>query len=73
MRDPINPYLNIHDLEDLLGYPRDHLQVSLWFLKEKGHLTRSDNGRYTITADGFEYAEAKGLTEFVERKMLTAS
>jgi curved DNA-binding protein CbpA len=72
VQDHDHPYLTIHDLEDVLGYPRDHLQVSLWFLKERGYLTRSDNGRYTITAEGFEYAEDEGLTEFSERKLLTA-
>jgi DnaJ-domain-containing protein 1 len=73
LREPDHPYLTIRDLEDLLGYPRDHLQVSLWFLKEKQFLTRSDNGRYSITADGFEHAESQGWTQFSERKMLTAS
>jgi hypothetical protein len=72
LKDRDHPYLTIHELEDLLGYPRDHLQVILWLLKEKGYQTRSDNGRYTISADGFEHAEGEGLSAPSERKLLTA-
>ena len=50
--------MSIHELEDLLACPREHLEFSLWYLKEKNWITRTDNGRYTITAHGVEQAEA---------------
>lgn len=60
LSEPEHPYVTIHEMEDLLGVPRDHLQVTLWYLKEKGFVVRSDNGRYSITAAGFDEAEVNG-------------
>ncbi len=57
LHEPDHPALAIKDLEDLLGCPRDHLQVTLWYLKEKGYIDRDDRGRYTITVAGVDEAE----------------
>jgi hypothetical protein len=58
MNQPAQPSLTLHDLEDLLGCPREHLEFSLWYLKENALLTRTDNGRYSITAKGVDRLEA---------------
>jgi hypothetical protein len=55
--EPTQPGMTIHEMEDLLGCPREHLEFSLWYLREKGLLQRGDNGRYQITASGAELAE----------------
>ena len=55
---PTEPSMTLHELEDMLGCPREHLEFSLWYLKETGLLTRSDNARYAITAKGVDHAEA---------------
>ena len=52
------PSMSVHELEDLLGCPREHLEFSFWYLKEKNWIARTDNGRYSITANGVEQAEA---------------
>ncbi|MEJ5369491.1 MAG: DnaJ domain-containing protein [Bryobacteraceae bacterium] len=56
-QDPHAPGVTIFELEDLLGIPRDHLEFTLWYLKERGLLTRADNNRFQITAAGVDYAE----------------
>lgn len=56
-QDPHAPGVTIFELEDLLGIPRDHLEFTLWYLKERGLLTRGDNNRFHITAAGVDYAE----------------
>jgi hypothetical protein len=55
--EPEKPTLNLHELEDLLGCPREHLEFSLWYLKENGLVARQDNGRFTVTAKGVDWAE----------------
>jgi len=55
--EPEKPTLNLHDLEDLLGCPREHLEFSLWYLKENGLVARTDNGRFAVTAKGVDWAE----------------
>ncbi len=72
INEPDAPSLTAHDFEDLLGCPREHLAVSLWYLKEKGWISRSDNGRYVITAEGFDQAENSGVASSIGRQMLSA-
>lgn len=60
VNEPETPFLTIHELEELLGCPRDHLQVSLWYLRERNLISRSDSGQYSITVTGFEEAEETG-------------
>ena len=56
---PASPSMTLHELEDLLGCPREHLEFSLWYLKENGLITRTDNARYSITAKGVDFTEAE--------------
>jgi hypothetical protein len=61
---PAQPAMSLHEMEDLLGCPREHLEFSLWYLKENGLIYRSDNARYSITAKGVDHAES----EYQERE-----
>ncbi|HLW77253.1 MAG TPA: hypothetical protein VKS01_09705, partial [Bryobacteraceae bacterium] len=56
--DPDQPYLSLRDFEELLGVPKEHLEFSLWYLKESQYVQRADNGRHTITLKGVDYAES---------------
>jgi hypothetical protein len=60
IEEPRQPGIMLRDLEELLGCPREHLEFSIWYLKQKGYLAGPDNGRYTITASGVDMAEEKG-------------
>src|SRR5260370_32240785 len=57
INEPHQPTLNIFELEEFLGCPREHLELSLWYLRESGRIARTDNGRYTITWKGLETLE----------------
>ena len=59
LMDPQQPSLGVRDLEEMLGCPREHLEFSLWFLKENKWVTRSDNNRFEITCQGVLVAEAE--------------
>lgn len=54
-----HPTMNIQEFETMLGCPREHLQTAIWYLRGKGHIQRSDNGRYTITVEGVDEAESR--------------
>lgn len=51
-----NPGIYFHDLQRMLGRPREHLEFSIWFLSQK-KLISSDDSRLYLTADGAEYLE----------------
>jgi len=71
MRQPDHPAMVIAEMEELLGCPREHLEFTLWFLKENHWIVRSDNGRYSITAAGVVEAEKTGLPCHRPGRMLT--
>lgn len=62
-RDPEHPMIAMHEIEGLLGIPREHLEFTFWYLREKQFITRSDGGGCLITAAGVEYLDANGLQE----------
>lgn len=71
--DVEQPYVTIHDVEQTLGCPREHLHFSLWYLKENGLIGRTDNGRYFLTAKGVDSAEHEESNAPPEHRLLTAS
>jgi hypothetical protein len=44
--------MNLRELEDVLGIPKEHLEFAMWFLKEKGDLKSGDNGMFILTIQG---------------------
>jgi curved DNA-binding protein len=55
---PDQPSMNLKEFEDLLGVPKEHLEFTLWYLKEGGFVTRADNGRHAITLKGVDLNES---------------
>jgi curved DNA-binding protein len=60
LENPERAAIGLLAFEELLGCPREHLQAALWYLRGKGFIERSDNGRFTITVQGFDAAEQAG-------------
>jgi hypothetical protein len=58
--DPHQPAMAVRDFEQMLGCPREHLEFSLWYLKENKWITRSDNNKFEITWQGVAVVEAEG-------------
>ena len=57
INEPATAFMDAREFEQLLGVPREHLEFSLWYLREQGLITRGDNGRYQITVKGVDRAE----------------
>src|SRR5262249_16376192 len=62
---PDSAAMGLKELEDLLGVPKEHLEFTIWYLKEGSYVHRNDNGRVTITLKGVDLAES--LAEEHER------
>jgi curved DNA-binding protein CbpA len=56
--EPREPAVYTLDLESMIGRPREHLEFTIWYLGQKKFVSRDDNSRLIITADGVEYLEA---------------
>jgi curved DNA-binding protein len=55
--EPGNPSFSPYELAQLTGQPREHLEFTVWYLSQKKYVTRDDQSRLTITADGVDYVE----------------
>jgi curved DNA-binding protein CbpA len=69
--EPGKPGVFVLDIEELTGYPREHLEFTMWYLLKKGLVAREDNSRLTITAEGVDYLEEQHTTH-AQRKRLQA-
>jgi len=70
---PDLPGMTLKDFEELLGVPKEHLEFSLWYLKENQCVNRTDNGRHSITVKGVELAESMSAERRSEPLILPAA
>src|SRR5688572_20806885 len=56
-QDPSTPSLSNWDLAQLMGRPREHLEFTLWYMSQKKWISRDDNSRIQITAEGVDFLE----------------
>jgi curved DNA-binding protein CbpA len=68
--EPGTPSLSNVDLSQLTGQPREHLEFTIWYMTQRKFVTRDDQSRLTITADGVDFVEQNHGANF--RRRLTA-
>jgi hypothetical protein len=56
--NPRQPEVSLTDIAEALDVPREHLDFSLWFLRESKSIKSSDSGRVEITVAGVLTAES---------------
>ena len=69
---PQNPEVSLPEIEKQMGFPRDYLDFTMWYLQKKGYITRADNSDFTLTADGVDFVESQRVNIPVLNKMLTS-
>jgi len=55
--NPDNPRVSLADLEAKMGFPREYLDFTTWYLRAKKYITREDNSDFALTALGVDYVE----------------
>jgi hypothetical protein len=58
LTDPAQPAMRGREFVELLGCPAEHLEFSLWFLRETKLILRADNNQFLITVQGVEAFES---------------
>jgi curved DNA-binding protein CbpA len=61
--------VGIHELENLIGRPREHLEFTTWFLVQKKFVQRDDSLRLTISAEGVEHLEQNYQANLQRRRL----
>jgi hypothetical protein len=55
--NPSAPSLSVLQLEAMMSIPREHLDFTTWYLKQKRLVTPDDRSSLTITCDGIDFVE----------------
>ena len=69
--NPYRPEVSLLEVENRMGFPRDYLEFTAWYLRNKGYITRSDSSDFTLTAEGVDFVESQRVNIPVLNKLLT--
>ena len=69
--NPNAPEVSLSELEKQMGFPRDYLDFTTWYLVKKRYVTRADNSDFSLTADGVDFVETQRASMPVLNKLLT--
>lgn len=69
--NPHNPEVGLPDLEKRMGFPRDYLDFTTWYLAKKGYITKSDKSDFILTAEGVDFVETQRTKTPLLNLMLT--
>jgi hypothetical protein len=69
---PDMPEVALDEIETRMGFPRDYLDFTVWYLVKKGYVTRGDNAQLALTADGVDFVEKERGNIPVLNKLLTS-
>ena len=61
------PALSNWDLAQLMGRPREHLEFTIWYLSSRRLISRDDQSKIQITAEGVDYIEQHRASASVPR------
>jgi hypothetical protein len=70
--NPLSPEVSLAEIETRMGFPRDYLDFTTWYLQKKGYITRADNSDFTLTAPGVDFVETQRVNIPVLNKLLTS-
>lgn len=69
--NPYKPEVSLAAVEKCMGFPRDYLQFTTWYLQNKKYITRADNSDLTLTVLGVDFVESNRTNTPVLDKLLT--
>jgi len=69
--NPYTPQVPLSEVERRMGFPRDYLEFTTWYLQSKGYIVRADNADFTLTVEGVDFVESQRGNIPVLDKLLT--
>ncbi len=68
--NPDKPGISLLDLEIEMGFPREYLNFTMWYLRSKDFVTVADNSDYALTAGGADFVEKKAVRHEIVGRLL---
>jgi len=69
--NPYYPEVSLADIEVWMGFPRDYLHFTMWYLKSKNYVTMADNADFTLTVLGVDFVESHRVDIPILNKLLS--
>ncbi|MGB7264236.1 MAG: J domain-containing protein [Terracidiphilus sp.] len=69
---PNFPEVSLAEIEERMGFPRDYLDFTMWYLTKKGYISKADNAQFTLTADGVDFVELQRVNMPILNRLLTS-
>ena len=70
--NPYAPEVALAEVEAQMGFPRDYLDFTTWYLEKKGYITKADNSDFTLTVAGVDFVESQRANLPILNKLLTS-
>ena len=70
--NPYKPEVSLAEVEMRMGFPREYLQFTTWYLWNKKYITQADNSDFTLTALGVDFVEENRANIPILNKLLTS-
>ena len=70
--NPHLPEVSLGEIETRMGFPRDYLDFTIWYLNKKGYVTKGDSAMMALTAEGVDFVETQRGNLPVLNKLLTS-
>ncbi|HLK65935.1 MAG TPA: J domain-containing protein [Bryobacteraceae bacterium] len=68
--DPDHPAISLLNLESWMGFPREYLTFTMWYLRAKEYVSMADNSDYVLTASGVDHVESNAAQSEIVAKLL---
>jgi len=70
---PNMPEVTLAQIEERMGFPRDYLDFTLWYLQRKAYVSKNDSAQYALTAEGVDFVESERAKVPTLHRLLTSS
>jgi len=70
--NPHRPDVTLAEVEERMGFPRDYLDFTLWYLQKKKFVDRTDSACFSLTAEGVDFVEKERTKLPVLNGLLTS-
>jgi len=64
--------VSLAEIELSMGFPRDYLEFTIWYLSRKGYISKGDNAACELSAEGVDFVESQRDKIPVLRKLLSS-
>jgi curved DNA-binding protein len=71
--NPNFPQVSLAEIEERMGFPRDYLDFTLWYLTKKGYVSREDNASFALTAEAVDFVENHRTEIPILHRLLTCT